>query len=140
MASVRLRRCALCATKPFIESKKVPLKFCSTMMRLCHGPLNFDPGPPGAQQEPPRHPQGARSLQNVFAKSTNVTNRCCHICFSDDKNVFGIITRTPRGHSGAQKGPGGHTKSRSNEKMLLINFVAYASVMTKMHLGSPLNP
>ena len=44
---------------------------------------------------------------------------------------------TPLGLSGGQKGPGGHTKSRSNEKMLLINFVAYASVMTKMHLGWP---
>ena len=33
-----------------------------------------------------------RSPQFFFAKSTNVTNRCCHIWFSDEKNVFSIIT------------------------------------------------
>ena len=81
-----------------------------------------------------------RSPKFFLAKSTNVTNRCCHICFSDDKNVFGIIPWPPGGSRGAQKGPGGHTKSQSNEKMLLINFVAYASVMTKMHLGWPPSP
>ena len=48
-----------------------------------------------------------RSPKFFFAKSTNVTNRCCHICFSDDKNVFGIITWPPGGSQGAQKGPGG---------------------------------
>ena len=75
-----------------------------------------------------------RSLKFFFAKSTNVTNRCCHICFSDDKNVFGIITWPPGGSRGGgpKRARGGHTKSRSNEKMLLINIVPYASVMTKM--------
>ena len=47
-----------------------------------------------------------RSPKFFFAKSTDVTNRCCHICFSDDKNVFGIITRPPG------EGPeGSHQKS-----------------------------
>ena len=46
--------------------------------------------------------------------------------------MFSIITGPPGGTWGAQKGPGGHAKSWSNEKLLFINFVAYASVMTKM--------
>ena len=103
------------------------------------GHLILTPGPQGCSRSPRGTPRG-QGHTIFFNKSTNVTNRCCHICFSDDKNVFGIITRPPGGTRGGQKGPGGHTKSPSNEKMLLMNFVAYASVMTKMHLGSPLTP
>ena len=51
--------------------------------------LTPDPqGPTG----PPRGPSGSN-----HNKSNNVTNRCCCICFSDDKNVFNIINRTPGG-------------------------------------------
>ena len=70
------------------------------------GYLIFTPDPQGAQRGPRSAPHRARSKQNLV-RSKIVTNRCCHICFSDDKNVFDIITRPPRGHSGGGGGSGG---------------------------------
>ena len=63
-----------------------------------------------------------------FAKSKNSTHKSCHICFSDDKNALGVIPRALgfQGHSG------GHSKSWSNEKMLLTKVVMYASMMKKI--------
>ena len=98
--------------------------------------------PQGCSRSPRGTPRG-QGHTIFFTKSTNVTNRCCHICIINDKNVFDVITRPPQPTGPlrrTQKGPGGHTKSQSNEKMLLLNFVAHASVMTKTHLGSPLPP
>ena len=60
------------------------------------GYLIFTPDPRGAQRGPRSAPHRARSKQNLV-RSKIVTNRCCHICFSDDKNVFDIIPRPPGG-------------------------------------------
>ena len=60
------------------------------------GYLILTPDPQGHSRSPRGTPRG-KVTPKFFAKSTNVTNRCCHICFSDDKNVFGIITRPPGG-------------------------------------------
>ena len=55
-------------------------------------------GPAG----PPRGPLGSNQ---TLVNSKNVTNRCSHICFSDDKNVFGITHYSLGALSGARKAP-----------------------------------
>ena len=60
--------------------------------------------------------------------------------FSVEENTFGVTPDPLGGTQGAQGGPGGYTNSQSNEKMLLINVVAYVSAMTKMHFESSPNP
>ena len=52
-----------------------------------------------------------------FIVSKKIISKSCHISFSDDKNAFGVNPQVPGALRGA---PGGHSKSWSNEKMLLI--------------------
>ena len=70
----------------------VVVTYASVMTKMCSASSRDPPGALGG-------PKGLGGSHHVFAISTNVTNRCCQICFSDDKNVFGIITRPllPRG-------------------------------------------
>ena len=56
-----------------------------------------------------------------------------------DENAFGVTPDPLGGHSGGPREPGGYTNSQSNEKMLLMNVVAYVSAMTKKHFGSSPN-
>ena len=77
VASVCLRLCLLCATKRIVESKKAPLKFSSAMMRLCHEPLNFDPGPPGGKITPNIFSPNQQILQiDVVTCASAVTEMC----------------------------------------------------------------
>ena len=80
------------------------------------------------------HPSNVRpSQKNNFAQSTKVSNKCCCICFSDEKYPLGI-TSWPPGPRGAPLGHlRGQTKSWSNEKKLLTKVVKYVSVMKKSH-------
>ena len=58
-----------------------------------------------------------------FVESINVTNESCHICISDDKNVFGVITQ-PSGDTGHLWGPGqeDYPKVGQMKKKLLSSF------------------
>ena len=77
------------------------------------------------------------SQKFFFAKSTNVTNRCCHICFSDDKNVCGNITWPPGALGGAQKGPGGSHQKLVKWKKFINKLCCLCFIDDKNAFGVP---
>ena len=76
-------------------------------------PLGHSMGPAGTA----RGPLGSNQ---TLVNSKNVTNRCCHICFSDDKNVFGITLYSLGVLGGARRapprGPSGSNQNLVNSK------------------------
>ena len=81
---------------------------------LWHHPL-FPLGAWGGRRAPLRGPSG--SNQNLV-NSKYVTNRCCHICFSGDKNVFCITPYSSGALDGcrAPEGPLGSNQTLVNSK------------------------
>ena len=72
------------------------------------------------------HPEfGVCHKKINFATSTKVTDKCCCICFSNEKYHLGGLGASP-GHLQ------GKTKSWPNEKKLLTKGFRYVSVMKKI--------
>ena len=51
-----------------------------------------------------RAPEGPLGSNQTLVNSKNVTIRCCHICFNDDKNASVITLYSPGGTGGGGRG------------------------------------
>ena len=63
-------------SKPLVEPKNFALRLSSTMIGLCHGLFDFDPGPPGGTHDPPG---GQKGKKQDFTKSKIVANKSCQV-------------------------------------------------------------